>query len=99
MHQPSYDGLSHSRMTRSMEQRLTASEFKVLAVLRRLIPDGHRKTISNADIAKRAMLSESMVSTTIRAMDGTFLRRHAIAPAGFAIEILPPPEVQRKESR
>jgi hypothetical protein len=85
-------------MTRSMEQSLSASEFKILAVLRRLIPDGRRRKLSNETIARHARVSEGTVSTAIRAMDGVFLVRHALgdgAHSGFAIEIVLPPELRR----
>jgi hypothetical protein len=95
-----YDDISYSRMTRSMEQSLSASEFKILAVLRRLIPDGRRRKLSNAIIARHACVSEGTVSIAIRAMDGVFLVRHALGDGrggGFAIEMLPPPELRREK--
>jgi hypothetical protein len=86
-------------MTRSMEQSLSLSEFKILAVLRRIIPDGKRRKISHATIARRAGVGEGTVSLAIRAMDGVFIVRHPLGEShnkGFAIEMLPPPELRTK---
>jgi hypothetical protein len=83
-----------------MEQSLSLSEFKVLAVLRRIIPDGKRRKISQANIARRAVVSESTVSRAVTAMHGVFLFRHPTDEgAGYEIEILPPPELIKKRGR
>lgn len=91
-----WKGVSHARMTRSMSA-LRGGEYKVLAAVRRLIPDGERRKFSQADIAKRARVSEGTVSEAMKALDGAYLRRHFLGRGrgrGYEIEVLPPPEQQ-----
>lgn len=89
-----WKGVSHARMTRSMSA-LRGGEYKVLAAVRRLIPDGARRKISQAEIAARAGVSEGTVSAAMRRLDGAYLTRHLLGRgrgAGYEIELLPPPE-------
>lgn len=93
-----WKGISHGRMTRAMEQSLSPAEFKVLAVVRRIIPDGQRRMISQFEIARRARVSESTVSATMRKVDGIFTRRFLIGIGrgrGYEIEMIPPAEQLR----
>ena len=92
-------GVSHARMTRSMSA-LRGGEYKVLAAVRRLIPDGQKRKLSQAEIAERANVSEGTVSAAMRRLDGAYIRRHWIGKgrgAGYEIEVLPPPEQQVAE--
>jgi hypothetical protein len=88
-------GISHGRTTRAMERTLSPAEFKVVAVVRRLIPDGQRRKISQADIARKACVGEGTVSRTMRKVDEVFFRRHFVGRGrgnGYEIEALPPAE-------
>lgn len=89
-----WKGISHARMTRSMHA-LRGGEYKVLAAIRRLIPDGERRKISQLDIADRAGVSEGTVSAAMRSLDGAYIKRHYLGRGrgrGYEIEVLPPPE-------
>jgi hypothetical protein len=89
-----WQGISHARMTRSM-QALPGGAHKVLTTLRRLIPDGARRKISQAEIARRACVSEGTVSSAMHHLDGPYLVRHSLGRGrgrGYEIELLPPPE-------
>jgi hypothetical protein len=90
-----WKGISHARTTRAMERALSPAEFKVVAVVRRLIPDGQRRPLSQAEIAAKASVSEGTVSRTMRKVDGLFFRRHFIGKGrgkGFEIEVIAPAE-------
>jgi hypothetical protein len=85
-------------MTRSTEG-LPQSEYKILAVLRRIIPDGETRQISQADIARRARVSEGTVSPAMRALEARgYLERERptkfVRGSGYAITIVPLPEVR-----
>lgn len=89
-----WKGISHARMTRSMHA-LRGGEYKVLAAIRRLIPDGERRKISQFDIATRAGVSEGTVSFAMKALDGPYIKRHYLGRGrgrGYEIEVLLPPE-------
>lgn len=85
----------YARMTRSM-QGLSGAEFKVLAALRRLIPDGEQRKMSNAEIAAAARVGEGTVSTAMPVLEqGHFLKRHFLGRGrgrGYRIEMLTPPD-------
>lgn len=90
-----WHGISHGRTTRAMERSLLPAEFKVVATLRRLIPDGQRRRLPQALIAQRAKVSEGTVSRTMRKVEGIFFRRHFLGKGrggGYEIEALPPAE-------
>jgi hypothetical protein len=79
-------------MTRSMDG-LYGCEYKVLATIRRLIPDGQRRKVSQADIARRANVSPSTVSETVRKIDRVFIRLHFVGKGrggGYEIEVISP---------
>lgn len=91
-----WKGISHARMTRSM-QGLRGGEYKVLAAVRRLIPDGQRRKLSQALIARKAAVSEGTVSAAMKQLDGLYLKRHYLGRGrgnGYEIEMLPPTEQQ-----
>lgn len=87
-----WKGISHGRTTRAMEQTLSPAEFKVVAVVRRLVPDGEKRRISQATIAAKAKVSEGTVSRTMRKVDSVFFRRHFAGNGrgnGYEIEAIP----------
>lgn len=89
-----WTGTSHARMTRSMRS-LPGGTYKVLATLRRLIPDGARRKVSHDMISRVAQVSESTVSAAMDKLDGAFIIRHYLGKGrgnGYEIEMLPPPE-------
>jgi hypothetical protein len=89
----------HARMTESMEQQLSIAEFKILAVLRRLIPDGKRRKLATATVASEAGFSKRRVLVAIRAMDGKFLVHHPSSnqrDGSVLIEMLLPPELREE---
>lgn len=91
-----WKGVSHARMTRSMHT-LRGGEFKVLAAIRRLIPDGERRKLSQAEIAAKAKVSEGTVSAAMKTLNDVYLKRHFLGRGrgkGYEIEMLPPPEQQ-----
>jgi biotin operon repressor len=95
-----WQGISHTRLTRSTES-LPPAAYKVLGVLRRVIPDGQRRKMSQADIARRAKISRSTVAEAMRSLDGIYLARHYLGLGrgkGYEIEMLPLPEL-RKDGR
>jgi hypothetical protein len=76
-------------------QAMPGGAHKVLATLRRLIPDGARRKIPQDEIARKACVSEGTVSSAMRLLDGAYLVRHFIGRGrgnGYEIELLPPPE-------
>lgn len=91
-----WKGINHSRMTPTMERALRPVEFKVLHVVRRMIPDGQRRKLSQAEIAKRAKVSEGTVSRAMRALaEGKFIKRYFLGKGrgnGYELEVLPPRE-------
>ena len=89
-----WTGTSHARMTRSMRS-LPGGTYKVLATLRRLIPDGARRKVSHDMISRVAQVSEGTVVTAMRELDGAFIIRHSLGKGrgnGYEIEMLVPPE-------
>jgi hypothetical protein len=63
--------------------------------MRRIIPDGQRRKISQAEIARKAEVSEGTVSSAMKILDGIFLVRHFVGKGrgnGYEIELLPPHE-------
>jgi len=96
-----WTGTSHARMTRSMRS-LPGGTYKVLATLRRLIPDGARRKVSHDMISRVAQVSESTVSAAMDKLDGAFIIRHYLGKGrgnGYEIEMLPPPEQRPVASR
>jgi hypothetical protein len=89
-----WKGVSHTRLTRSTES-LPLAAYKVLGVLRRVIPDGQRRKMSQAEIARRAEISRSTVAGAMRSLDGIYLARYFLGQGrgnGYEIEMLPLPE-------
>jgi hypothetical protein len=94
------DGAPFARMTESMEQQLSIAEFKTLAVLRRLIPDGERRELSIAAIARDVRrISKGRLLSAIRVMDGRFIICHPssdLPDGSVLIEMLLPPELREE---
>jgi hypothetical protein len=83
-------------MTRST-QALPGGAHKILTALRRIIPDGQRRKISQAEIARVAEVSEGTVSAAMPMLAGVFLVRHFVGKGrgnGYEYELLPPHELR-----
>lgn len=80
---------------------LSGAEHKVLAALRRKIPDGERRKLSNEEIWKESGVgSEGTVSVAVRRLaDLGYIQRHFLGRGrgrGYEIEVVSPREQQLK---
>lgn len=111
MQQPSYDGISHARLTRMMTQaRLPPTARVLMAEIFRCIPIGTWRHISHDTFHRRLGISESTVSRGMALLDGSLIddaglplnrtpfiqRRKRINKPGYEICPLPPPELRPK---
>jgi hypothetical protein len=108
---PDWRGTRHARIPRSiLAARIPKSAKECLVALRYLIPDGETKRISHDTIARRAGLSEGSVSPAMKILAGEhpnyphirFVTRDwqqdGHGQPGFAITMLPPPELRKTAS-
>jgi hypothetical protein len=95
-----YEGVECARITESMESLPTAA-YKLLGVLRRIIPDETRRAMTQAEIAAESGMSRGTVASALKVLDGRFIRIHSHGKGrgkGCEIEMLLPPELREEGS-
>jgi hypothetical protein len=87
---------SHARIYRSDSRRqLNATAWQILTELRRCLRYGSEYQISHADLARRFGRSEATISSAMRQLEAESLitRRELGAGRGYAVALIPPPEL------